>query len=49
MDTPATELNGEVTGRTVTTRKREVDPDGLRFLLSKTLLIVPAKLVNKIL
>ena len=29
MDNPATELNGEVTRKVVTTRNREVDPEGL--------------------
>ena len=48
MDNPAKELNGEVTGRVVTTKKREVDA-GLWFVLSENLPISPAKLVKKIL
>ena len=33
-DTRAIQLNGKVAGRVVVGRKREVDPEGLPFLLS---------------
>ena len=46
---PATVLSEEVTGGGEPIRKREADPEGLPFVLSETLPIVPAKLVKKIL
>ena len=47
--TPATVLSEEVTGRVELARKRGANPEGLLFVLSETLLIMPAKLVKKIL
>ena len=46
---PATVLSEEVTRGGKPARKGEADPEGLPFVLSETLPIVPAKLVKKIL
>ena len=42
-------MSEELAGTVESARKRDVDPEGLPFVLSETLPIVPAKLVRKIL